>query len=82
MPPMRFRFRRGRVTVDDGQSAGAACLVEFDDGVTVIAAWDHAGDAIQLSVPAYRTAKGPRVLSRRWRTAQSDDGSWRSERIW
>ena len=48
---MRFRFRRGRVTVDDGQSAGAACLVEFGDGVTVIAAWDHAGDAIQLMPP-------------------------------
>lgn len=55
VPAMRFvfphshAFRRGRVTVDDDQKSGPGCLVEFGDGVTVIAEWYAVGNAIHLS---------------------------------
>lgn len=87
VPAMRFvfphshAFRRGRVTVDDDQKAGPGCLVEFGDGVTVIAEWCAVGNAIHLSIPAYHTAKGTQVSRRTWRLVQSKDGLWRSERI-
>ncbi len=83
---MRFAFPRshafpgGRVVVEDDAKAGSKCLVEFGDGVTVIADWRRAKDAIELSVPAYRTAKGTQVVARNWRLAKRKDGVWRSER--
>ncbi len=62
--PHSHAFRRGRVTVDDEGKAGPECLVEFGDGVTVIAEWLADGDAINLFVPGYRTAKGTLVTAR------------------
>lgn len=79
--PHSHAFRRGRVTVDDDGKVGPECLVEFGDGVTVIAQWQADGDAIGLSVPDYRTAKGTLVTARNWRLARSRDGVWRSERM-
>ncbi|MFG1428899.1 hypothetical protein [Roseixanthobacter glucoisosaccharinicivorans] len=78
--PRSHAFRHGRVIVDDDRTAGSDCLVEFGDGVTVIAEWRRANDAILLSIPAYRTAKGTQVAARRWCLVQDADGTWRSER--
>jgi len=74
-------FRGGRVVVDDEGTEGTECLVEFGDGVTVIGEWRSEGDAIRLSVPAYRTAKGTRVAARTWRLSRSEDGLWRSDPV-
>jgi hypothetical protein len=79
--PRSHAFRRGRVTVEDDGKAGPDCLVEFGDGVTVIAQWQADDDAIRLFVPHYRTAKGTLVTARRWRLARGEDGLWRSERL-
>lgn len=82
---MRFVFSHshafpgGRVVVDDDAKTEPTCLVEFGDGVTVIAEWHPASDAIHLSVPAYRTAKGTRMAARNWRLVQRKGGVWRSE---
>lgn len=46
MYPHSHAFRRGRVTIDDDQKAGPGCLVEFGDGVTVIAECRAVDDAI------------------------------------
>lgn len=77
--PHSHAFRGGRVSVEDDGAAGPECLVEFGDGVTIVAEWRHAGDAIDLGIPAYRTAKGTRIEPRRWRLVRRKDGVWRSE---
>lgn len=79
--PHSHAFRGGRVTVDDDEKTGPECLVEFGDEITVIAQWQADGDAIQLSVPDYRTAKGTLVTARTWRLARGGDDVWRSERL-
>ncbi len=79
--PHSHAFRKGRVTVDDDGKAAPDCLVEFGDGVTIIAEWQAAGDAIRLAVPDYRTARGTLVTARTWRLAKGKDGNWRSERV-
>lgn len=79
--PNSHAFRRGRVVVSDDHQAGAECLVEFGDGVTVIGVYHHDGDALHLSVPTYRTARGTQVVARSWRLSQGKDREWRSERI-
>lgn len=78
--PYSHAFPRGRVTVSDDGEAGPECLVEFSDGVTVMGAWRREGEALRLSVPAYRTAKGTQVAARSWRIVRGKDGEWRSER--
>lgn len=77
--PHSHAFPRGRVVVDDDAKAGPECLVEFGDGVVVIADWQASGDAVILRVPAYRTAKGTSIVSRTWRLVRTRDGLWRSE---
>ena len=79
--PHSHAFPGGRVAVEDDANAGPGCLVEFRDGVTVIAEWRAVGDAIHLSVPTYRTAKGRQIAARTWRLVQRKDGVWRSERV-
>jgi hypothetical protein len=74
---MRFR---GRVVVEDDGSGRPECLVEFGDGVSVIGQWQRNGEAIDLHVPAYRTARGTQVATRDWRLMVRKDGAWRSER--
>lgn len=78
--PHSHAFHRGRVVVDDDAITDPKCLVDFGDGITVIAEWRHAGDAIGLSIPSYRTAKGTQVAARTWRLVHGKDGVWRSER--
>jgi hypothetical protein len=78
--PHSHAFPGGRVGVEDDAGTGPECLVAFGDGVTVIAEWRQAGDAIHLSVPAYRTAKGTQVAARNWRLVQREGGVWRSQR--
>lgn len=79
--PDSHAFRRGRLAIDDEGNAGPECLVEFGDGVTVIAEWRAGDDTIRLSVPDYRTAKGTLVTARSWRVARGHDGLWRTERL-
>lgn len=83
---MRFRFPNshaypgGRLIVEDDGNAGPKGLVEFGDGVNVIAEWHLSKDSLHLSIPAYRTAKHTEVAARSWRLVQRKDGVWRSER--
>ena len=79
--PHSHAFRKGRVAVDDDGKAGPECLVEFGDGVSVIAEWRDEDGAIRLSVPTYRTAKGTSVAARTWRLVRGKDSLWRSERV-
>jgi len=77
--PHSHAFRRGRVVVDDDDKTEPECLVEFGDGITVIAEWRYVGETISLSIPTYRTAKRTQVSPRVWRLVQGKDGVWRSE---
>jgi hypothetical protein len=81
MFPHSHAFPGGRVVVEDDRKTGPECLVEFGDGVTVIATWRSVSDAIRLSVPAYRTAKGTQIAPRNWRLVRRKDGIWRSARL-
>lgn len=78
--PHSHAFRRGRVVVEDDGSGGPECLVEFGDGVTVLGQWRRNGDAIDIQIPTYRTARGTQVAAHEWRLNQRKDGVWRSER--
>lgn len=78
--PHSHAFRHGRVGVEDDGERGTEALVEFGDGVTVIARWQRTGDTLTLDIPAYRTARGTDVAERVWRLVQRGDGVWRSER--
>jgi hypothetical protein len=77
--PHSHAFRSGRVVVEHDGKIGPGCLVEFGDGITVIAEWRPAGEGIELRVPAYSTAKGNEVASRNWILARRKDGWWRSK---
>jgi len=77
--PHSHAFQGGRVTVENDGKSEPKCLVEFGDGVTVIADWQQTGSDIRLSVPTYRTAKGTEVASRTWRLVERADGVWRSQ---
>lgn len=77
--PHSHAFRGGRVIVDDDGTTGPECLVEFGDGVTLVAEWRRAGDAVDLGIPAYRTATGTWIAARGWRLVRRKDGVWRSE---
>lgn len=78
--PHSHAFPRGRVSLEDDGSDGPECLVEFGDGVTVIGRWQRSGEAIDLHVPTYRTARGTQVAAHDWHLNQRRDGMWRSER--
>lgn len=78
--PYSHAFPNGRVTVNDDGKSGPDCLVEFADGVTVIATWRRVKETIELAIPGYRTGKGTRVNARRWRLTQGPDGIWRTRR--
>lgn len=79
--PHSHAFRRGRVTVDEDRTVGPECLVEFGDGIAIVAKWQADEDAIRLSIPDYRTARGTLVTARTWRLVRGKDGRWRSERL-
>ena len=79
--PHSHAFQRGRVAVDDDRKPGPECLVEFGDGITVIAGWHATDGAIHLFIPGYRTGRGTQVSPRTWRLTQGSDGYWRSERV-
>lgn len=79
--PHSHAFPRGRVVVEDDGSDGPECLVEFGGGVSVIGHWQRNGEAIDLHVPTYRTARGTQVAARDWRLKERKDGVWQSERV-
>ncbi|RFC64781.1 hypothetical protein [Mesorhizobium denitrificans] len=78
--PHSHAFPRGRVTVEVDGSSGPECLVEFGDGIAIIARWQRDGEQLDLHIPAYRTAKGTQVVAHDWRLIQRKDGGWRVER--
>lgn len=86
---MRFKFPHshafpgGQVVIENDGTTEPECLVEFGDGVTVIAEWRSgtADEALQLSIPVYHTAKGTKVSARNWRLTRHSDGTWRSKRM-
>ncbi|WP_066521320.1 hypothetical protein [Sphingobium cloacae] len=69
-----------QVVMGDDARPEPECLVEFGDGVTVIAEWRKDGDTVLLMIPDYRTGKGTKVAARTWRIAQRKDGNWRAQR--
>lgn len=83
---MRFTFTHshafpgGRVAVDDDGTAAPACIVEFGDGVIVLAEWHRDAADILLKIPAYKTAQGSEIGPKHWRLSQREDGSWRTNR--
>ncbi len=83
---MRFTFTHshafsgGRVAVEDLGDTSPSGLVEFGDGVTILAEWRRDGADILLDVSAYRTAKGTEIGPKRWRLAQDENGRWRTDR--
>lgn len=78
--PHSHAFPGSRVGIEDDADAGPGCLVEFGDGVVVMAEWRRTNHGFDLSLPAYRTARGTEVAARSWRLVQRADGVWRSER--
>jgi hypothetical protein len=54
-----MRFPVAALWSGDG-SDGPECLVEFGDGASVIGHWQRNGEAIDLHVPTYRTARALR----------------------
>lgn len=78
--PLSHAFNGGRLAVDDDGAPGQECMVEFGDGSAAIGAFAAAGDAYDLAVPEYRTAKGTIVRARNWKLVRSSDGTWRSRR--
>lgn len=56
----------------------ADCIVEFSDGVAVPGSYGAQAEAVVLHVPAYRTARGTRIVAKSW-LLQSDGapGRWR-----
>jgi hypothetical protein len=78
--PHSHAFNGGRALVDDGDASGPECLVEFGDGVTVIAEFAAEEGGFTLRVPPYRTARGIDVAARRWRIVRGAGGDWRSRR--
>ena len=73
-------FPRGTVIVETDAESGADGLVEFSDGVSLIAEWWRDGEDIILDIPSYRTAKGTAVGPHRWQLTRKPDGTWRSHR--
>lgn len=73
-------FPKGTVIVEGGTGSGSDGLVEFSDGVNLVAEWWRDGEAIVLDIPSYRTAKGTVVAAHRWRLTRRADGTWRSDR--
>lgn len=73
-------FPNGTVIVEGGTGSGADGLVEFSDGVSLIAERWRDGEDIILDIPSYRTAKGTAVGAHRWRLIQRPDETWRSNR--
>ena len=71
-----FHGCRARV-VEDGPH-GQDCLVEFSDGVVVLARCKNTENGFLLSIPAYETAKGNRIGKRRWILERHGD-AWRAQ---
>jgi len=77
--PHSHAFRQGRVVVEDDGKTEPECFVEFGDGTVLMGEWHPSDGIIELTVPAYRTAKGTRIVSKRWKLAKGRDDVWRSE---
>lgn len=82
---MRFTFTHShvfpgsRVAIEDAEATEGMCVVEFADGVALIGEWHPDGDDVDLTIPAYRTAKGTSIDARTWRMVRDQDGRWRSQ---
>lgn len=80
---MRFTFTRShaypgaQVLVSDDTEAPPACLVEFGDGVTVLAEWQRVDDQVTLNIPPYRTAAGTEIGARSWKLSANGPASYR-----
>lgn len=73
-------FPKGTVMVENSVGSGPEGLVEFSDGVSLVAEWCRDGEDILLDIPSYWTAKGTMVDPHQWRLTQRPDGTWRSDR--
>jgi hypothetical protein len=78
--PHRHAFQGSRLTIEDAEMSEGMCVVEFGDGVAMIGEWHPDGDNINLTVPAYRTAKGTDIDALSWRLVRDQDGQWRARR--
>lgn len=67
-----------RAEVSDIAELGAAqTLVEFADGVTVVACCNVEPNSINLEIPTYRTARGTQVVAQEW-VLRRREGKWRA----
>lgn len=84
---MRFTFSHShafpgcRVAIEEAGVAEGTGVIEFGDGVVLIGEWHPDGDAIRLSIPAHRTAKGTDIAAQDWRLTRGGDGLWRAQKI-
>jgi len=73
-------FPNGTVIVENCTGSGGDGLVEFADGVSLIAEWWRDGKRIILDLPSYQTVKGTVIDAQQWSLTQKPDGTWRSNR--
>ena len=78
--PHSHAFPGGPLTIAEIGAAKETCVVEFGDGVAVIAECRPDGGAVYLTLPAYRTGRGMDVAARTWRLERDREGVWRSQR--
>ncbi|MFT3976976.1 MAG: hypothetical protein QM688_07675 [Sphingomonas bacterium] len=78
--PKSHIFPGARLTVEDDGETGAHCMLEFGDGVTILADVSPQADGYFLTVPDYRTAKGTLVAARTWRLLRRAGDDWRADR--
>lgn len=69
-----------RATVVDVENKGQDCLVEFADGLTVLARRQDTQQGVLISIPAYRTRKRNWVDSRRW-LLERRGNEWRARAV-
>ncbi|TPW25955.1 hypothetical protein [Pararhizobium mangrovi] len=82
--PSSHAFHHGRLSIeadaDDEGRNGPECLVEFADGIMVVAELNELDEGYRLSVPGYATMRGTQIAARRWRLVRDAKGVWRSQR--
>lgn len=74
-------FPNGTVIIENSTKSGGDGLVEFADGVSLIAEWWRDGENIILDLPSYQTAKRNTIGAHQWCLARRPDGTWRSTKL-
>lgn len=77
--PASHAYPGARAEVSDIPDLGPAeALVEFADGVTVIASCNVKPDLVELEIPSYRTLRGAEIAAHTW-ILRRRGGKWRAK---